>query len=85
MLITIYSKPGCKYCEHAKELFERANVEWEEVECTGVNAGRLEKDYPDANSYPHIVVDGEVVGGLVETAKMFLQKGLVTSRKNGRT
>jgi glutaredoxin len=81
MLVTIYTKPGCKYCKHAKELFERANVEWEEVVCEGQNLGRLSRDYPDAVSYPYIIVDGEPVGGLVETAKLFLQKGLVSSKK----
>jgi glutaredoxin len=85
MLVTIYSKPGCRYCDYAKQLFERAKVEWEEVICDGVNAGRLERDYPDASTYPHIVIDGEVIGGLTEAAKYFLQKGLVKSSKNERT
>jgi glutaredoxin 3 len=82
MLITIYSIPGCKYCDHAKELFERASVEWEEVVCIDSNKDRLKKDYPDALAYPWIIIDGQPVGGLVETAKLFLQKGLVSSKKN---
>ena len=81
MLITIYSIPGCKYCKHAKELFKRANVEWEEIECIGDNQGRLQKDYPNASSYPWIIIDQEEVGGLAETARLFLQKGLVSSTK----
>ena len=81
MLITIYSIPNCKYCKHAKELFERAQVEWEEIECTGDNEGRLKRDYPNAKSYPWIIIDGEEIGGLVETAKLFLEKQLVTAPK----
>ena len=52
MQIKIYTKPGCKYCRQAKILFERANLEWEEINCVGDNAERLKEDYPDAGGYP---------------------------------
>ena len=81
MLVTIYSKPGCKYCDYAKQLFERANVVWEEIVCEGIDADKLTKDYPNANTYPHIIIDNEVIGGLTEAAKYLLQKGLVESHK----
>ena len=81
MQIKIYTKPGCKYCRQAKILFERANLEWEEINCVGDDAGRLKEDYPDAGGYPWVIIDDEVVGPLTETAKLFLQKGLVNSPK----
>ena len=81
MEILIYSVPGCKYCKHAKELFRRAEVSWEEIVCIDENAGRLQKDYPSASSYPHIIIDGDVIGGLTETAKYFLENNLVSSKK----
>ena len=40
-------------------------------------------EYPDAVGYPYVIVDGEPIGGLVETAKLLLKKGFVTSKKNG--
>ena len=83
MEILVYSVPGCKFCNYAKELFERAGVSWEEIVCIDENDGRLQRDYPGASSYPHVIIDGEVIGGLTETARFFLQKGLVSSRKNG--
>ena len=85
MLIKIYSKPGCKFCDYAKELFERANVTWEEIVCTGDNEGVLSRDYPEANSYPHIIIDGEVIGGLNDTCKYFLKNGLIVAPKNERS
>jgi len=35
---------------------------------------------PDAKTYPYVIIDGEPIGGLVETAKLFIEKGLVSSR-----
>jgi len=79
MEIKLYTKPGCKYCRQAKILFERANLQYEEVNCIGDNAEKLKEDYPDATGFPWVIIDGEVVGPLTETAKLFLEKGLVTS------
>ena len=42
---------------------------------------RLKEDYPDAGGYPWVIIDGEVVGPLTETAKLFLtENGLVMSQ-----
>ena len=84
MEIKIYTSPGCYYCTQAKKLFERAGIKsWEEVVCT--NKQMLVENYPNANSYPWIVIDDKEVGGLVETARYFIKIGLVTSKKNERT
>ena len=37
--------------------------------------------YPFATGFPYVIIDGEVVGGLVETARLFIKKGLVSSGK----
>ena len=84
MKIKIYNSPGCHYCTQAKKLFERAGVgAWEEVVCT--NKETLIRDYPDANAYPWIVIDGKPIGGLVETARYFLEIGIVSSKKSERS
>ena len=81
MVIKIYTKPGCKYCSQVKELMQRAGFEYEEVH---VNTNSLREefysDYPSAKTYPYVIIDGEPVGGLVETAKLFVIKGLVSSK-----
>ena len=82
MDIKVYSTPGCFYCTKLKELFERADItEYEEQVCTSGEEVRV--DYPEAMSFPYIIIDGKVVGGLVETAKLLVEKGLVSSNKNG--
>ena len=75
----MYSIPGCSYCKHAKELFRRAGVEYTHyVVGKDLTKTELLEKYPLAHGYPYIIIDGEpVVGGLTETAKIFLSKGLV--------
>jgi|TARA_B100000035_G_scaffold65805_1_gene53549 glutaredoxin len=91
MKITAYTTSGCFYCIQLKELFKRANLEYELVECHDVdplfveNYKQFKKDYPDVGGYPFVVIDGERIGGIVETAKFLKEKGLVSSRKNERT
>ena len=35
----------------------------------------------DSRSFPYVIIDGEVIGGLVETAKFLVEKNLVSSNK----
>ena len=82
MNIKVYSTPGCFYCEKLKELFERADItDYEEQIC--ISSDEIRAIYPEAGSFPYVIIDGEVVGGLVETAKLFVEKGIVSTKKNG--
>jgi len=65
-----------------KRLFRRAQVEYTDVVIgRDITAGQFMEKFPAATGYPHVVIDGEVVGGLTETAKLFLDKGLVEAPK----
>ena len=81
MDILVYTTSGCKYCSQVKELLQRADLEYKEVL---VNTPELKMEmvskYPQAKTYPHVIIDGESVGGLVDTAKLFLEKGLVKAK-----
>jgi len=80
MDITIYTKPGCGYCTQVKQLMDRAGFPYTEINATRLDLREefLSK-YPDAKTYPYVIIDGEPIGGLVETAKLFIQKGYVSS------
>lgn len=81
MEIKVYSSPGCYYCTQLKELFKRANItDYEEQVCSSGEEVRV--DYPNANSFPYVIIDGKEVGGLVQTAQVLLEKGLVSAKKN---
>ena len=82
MDILIHTTNGCTYCEHMKELCKRAKVDYESIE---IDKDITRQDFitlfPGVNTSPHIIIDGQVIGGLVETAKFFLKEGLVSANK----
>jgi len=83
MDIVMYSIPGCKYCAHAKELFKRANLDYTHYRVgKDVTKTELLEKYPLAKGYPYIIIDGEPIpGGLTQTAKLLLDKGLVSPKR----
>ena len=91
MNITLYTTKGCSSCAHAKKLCNRANVEFTEIEPGAPNQiakWEFQTQFPDVRGFPFIVIkqEGEEdiqMIGVVELAKLFLKKGLVSSRKNG--
>ena len=82
MDIKIHTTHGCFYCDQAKELCKRARVEYESIE---IDKDITRQDFitlfPGVNTSPHIIIDDQVIGGLVETAKFFLKEGLVSANK----
>ena len=85
MEIKAYTKVGCKFCGNLIELFERDGVEYTTI-VVGEKANQcpteiFQKEYPDVIGFPFVVIDGEKIGGLVETAKLFLDKNLVSVKK----
>jgi glutaredoxin 3 len=82
MEIVAYTNPGCSHCTTIKKLFRRAEVEYTEVSIGRDISFQLFKEkFPSAGGYPYVVIDGKEIGGLVETAKLFLEKGLVDPPK----
>ena len=82
MDIQIYKKPGCGYCVKIDELMTRAGIEAEIIMIgKDITTDEFKTNYPNATGVPHVVIDGEEIGGLVETVKYFVEKGLVTSKK----
>ena len=82
MNIVAYTLTGCIHCSHLKELFKRANVEYTEMLLRkDLTVEQFSNQYPNINSFPFVVIDDEVVGGLVDVVKLFVKEGLVSSSK----
>ena len=82
MNIEAYTLPGCPSCKHLKELFRRAGVEYQEIMIRkDITKESFVEKYPSVNGFPFVVIDDSPVGGLVETVKLFVKEGLVSSSK----
>ena len=69
-MITIYSRPGCKWCETSKSLLELKGIEYNELMLdVDITADQLKQLVPGARSVPQIMDDGIHVGGYRELAE----------------
>jgi len=67
MHIEIYTRPGCSYCDRAKELLNHKRITYQEQQLN-VDFTReiLNEKFSTAKTYPVIVIDGFYIGGFNE-------------------
>lgn len=76
MLLTIYSKPNCPYCDQAKALAKQQGLAFEEIILDVGQPKAITSKYiareellakiPTARTMPQIVLDNEYIGGFTE-------------------
>jgi len=82
MNITFYGLPDCINCKHLKELFKRANTEYEEIVLTkNLSIEEFKKKYPTIEQFPFVIINEIPIGGLIETVKYFVEHKLVSGKK----
>ena len=66
-LVEIWGKPNCPYCNRAKQTSKKfgLNYIYHQLDEDFTKEEFLEK-FPDAKSYPQIIVDGKLVGGYMD-------------------
>lgn len=79
-MYTIYSKPGCNFCEQAKQLLNDKGLAYDErildvgqekdAGKTYVTVEQLRQVVPSARTVPQILNDGELIGGYSALAKL---------------
>ena len=62
--ILIYTKEGCSYCTHAKQLLDHKKIPYTEIR-VDLNPTMLDEmiKLTDRRSVPQIIIDGESIGG----------------------
>lgn len=75
MAIEIYSKDNCSFCNQAKQLLKVHGKEFFEYKL-GEDYTRevLLTKFPEAKTFPVIVVDGMNIGGFSELAKYITEE-----------
>lgn len=63
-MIQIWGKPQCPHCESAKRLLDSRQIEYEYLQL-GVDfeRDRVLEEFPEARTFPQIVVNGQKIGG----------------------
>ena len=65
--VEIYSKPDCPYCNKAKQLLRTVNIPFsEQVLLKDFTREYIMEKFPNAKTYPIIVVDGFHIGGYTQ-------------------
>lgn len=61
--VTIYTRPGCPYCESAMELFNSKGVPFEEIDASGQKRPEMVKRANGRNTFPQIFIGDKHIGG----------------------
>lgn len=74
-MITIYSRPGCKWCETSKSLLELKGLEYNELMLdVDITVDQLKILVPGAKSVPQIMSDNIYIGGYKELTEYLEQQ-----------
>ena len=77
MTSVIYNKPNCPYCDKAKALLNKTQIEWREVVIgKDITVEQLFEEFrlnnqPQPKSAPQIILHGKYVGGYNELQQYF--------------
>ena len=71
--VTIFTKPGCPFCAHAKDMLHEAGMHFEEISLgRGITSSSLQA-VAGAGTAPQVFVGGEKIGGS-EALEVWLKK-----------
>ena len=67
MYVEIYTRPGCGFCDKAKNLMNNKGIAYQEYKLdVDFTRAILSEKYSTAKTYPVMVVDGFYIGGFNE-------------------
>jgi glutaredoxin len=67
MHVEIYTRPGCGFCDKAKDLMNNKGIAYQEFKLdVDFTRAILSEKYSTAKTYPVMVVDGFYIGGFNE-------------------
>ena len=68
----IYTKDNCPYCDWAKQLLQKKNVNYTENKIgSGIMREEFIQLFPNQKTVPLIFVDGNKIGGYAELQEFF--------------
>lgn len=78
MNFTVYSKDGCPYCSKIKSIFEQRKFNYTVYELNeDFNKDEFYAEFGDGSTFPQVILDGEHLGGCVDTVKYLSDNKLI--------
>ena len=78
MNFTVYSKPGCPYCDKVVSVLQLAELKYVQYELNrDFNRDAFYGQFGDGSTFPQVVVDSTNLGGCAETVKYLQEHNLV--------
>jgi len=81
MHIEIYTKPDCPYCTNAKQLLRDRQIPFTEQKLNeDFTREILLERFPDAKTFPVVIIDGYRIGGYTELKKQLNEETISTAK-----
>ena len=82
MIVEVFGKPSCVYCNYAKTLLEERQQEYAYIDIVANESSLKElfQRVPDAKTVPQIFIDGEHVGGFDDLREWYKIKDTETTK-----
>ncbi len=79
MRFTVYSKPGCPYCEKIKKVLDLTNMVYVEYTLEE-NFSREEfySEFGEGSTFPQIICNDKKIGGCVDTINFLKENKIIT-------
>lgn len=76
--VTIYSSANCVFCDRAKSMLQKWNIEYSEVAIDRDNEAMREfvEVTQGARTVPQIIIDGKPIGGFTELTELHMDGDL---------
>ena len=78
MKFTVYSKDGCPYCTKVQQVLELAELQHVIYKLNDdFTREEFYAEFGQGSTFPQVVLDGERIGGCVDTVKYLTEQNLV--------
>jgi len=78
MSFTVYSKPGCPYCETIKLILVGKDLEFQEyVLDTDFDREQFYNEFGEGSTFPQVVMDDQKLGGCTDSLKYLREQGVI--------
>ena len=75
---TVYSKEGCPYCDKVQEVLKLSGLNFVTYKLgKNFDEAGFVSEFGEGSTFPQVVLNGEKLGGCVDTVKFLKEKQLI--------